>query len=89
MAIIDTDKVVTMTQLVEELKISMPTVRGLVQKLEPEATINRTGFYLREDIRVELRARNTALLSFLGVLSPEQSYDANVLAATETAEDGE
>jgi Mn-dependent DtxR family transcriptional regulator len=89
MAIIDTDKVVTVSQLVEELKVSIPTARGLVEKLSPEATINRTGFYLREDIKAELRARNEHLLSFLDVLSPEKSYDANILASVEASEDGE
>lgn len=86
MAIIDTDKVVTVSQLVEELKISIPTARGLVDHLEPEATINRTSFYHREDVQGELYRRNETLFTFLGVRPPAESYDNNITAALEASE---
>lgn len=85
MAVIDTDKVVTVTQLVEELRVSIPTARGIVQDLNVVATINRTMFYDREDVKAELRSRNDNLLAFLGVLSPEDSYDGNIVASMETS----
>lgn len=85
MAVIDTDRVVTVTQLVEELRVSIPTARGIVQDLSVVATINRTSFYDREDVKAELRARNDNLLAFLGVLSPEDSYDGNIVASMETS----
>jgi hypothetical protein len=85
MAVIDTDRVVTVTQLVEELRVSIPTARGIVQDLTEVATINRTSFYDREDVKAELRARNDNLLAFLGVLSPEDSYDGNIVASMETS----
>jgi hypothetical protein len=80
MAIIDTDKVVTVSQLVEELRVSVPTARGLVEDLDPAATINRTSFYLREDVKVVLRQRNANILAFLEVMSQDESYDANIAA---------
>lgn len=85
MAVIDTDRVVTVTQLVEELRVSIPTARGIVQDLTEVATINRTSFYDREGVKAELRARNDNLLAFLGVLSPEDSYDGNIVASMETS----
>ncbi|WNM75039.1 Terminase small subunit [Streptomyces phage Dennebes] len=85
MAVIDTDRVVTVAQLVEELHVSIPTARGIVQDLSVVATINRTSFYDREDVKAELRARNDNLLAFLGVLSPEDSYDGNIVASMETS----
>jgi hypothetical protein len=85
MAVIDTEKVVTVSQLTEELKISIPTARGLVEGLEVVATINRTSFYDREAVKTELRARHDNLLAFLGVLSPEDSYDGNIVASMEAS----
>lgn len=85
MAVIDTEKVVTVSQLVDELGVSIPTARGIVQGLGVLVTINRTSFYDREDVKAELRARNDKLLAFLGVLSPEDSYDGNIVASMETS----
>ena len=85
MAVIDTEKVVTVSQLVEELGVSIPTARGLVEGLGVIATINRTSFYDREEVKAVLRQRNDKLLDFLDVLSPEDSYDGNVIASMETS----
>lgn len=85
MAVIDTEKVVTVTQLVEELRVSMPTARGLVEDLDAVATINRTTFFDREEVKAVLRERHDPLLAFLGVLSPEDSYDGNVVASMEAS----
>jgi hypothetical protein len=87
MAVIDTDRVVTVAQLVDELRISVPTARGLVEGLGVIATINRTSFYDREDVKAVLRERHDNLLQFLGVLSPEDSYDGNVIASMEASLD--
>jgi len=87
MAVIDTEKVVTVTQLTEELGVSIPTARGLVDDLEAVVTINRTTFYDREAVKVILRERHDKLLAFLGVLSPEDSYDGNVVASMEASLD--
>lgn len=87
MAVIDTEKVVTVSQLTEELRVSVPTARSLVEGLEVVATINRTSFYDREAVKAELRSRHDNLLAFLGVLSPEDSYDGNIVASMETALD--
>jgi len=81
MAVIDTDKVVTVAQLVEELSISIPTARGIVQDLKEVATINRTSFYDRDDIKGELFARNEKMLTFMGVRPPHESYDTNITHA--------
>lgn len=78
MAVIDTDKVVTVAQLVEELRVSIPTARGLVEDLTPVASINRTSFYDREDVKVVLRQRHANVLAFLGVMSQDESYDTNI-----------
>lgn len=86
MAIIDTDKVVTVAQLVEELGISIPTARGIVQDLTEVAMINRTSFYDRDDIKSELYVRHEKMLTFMGVRPPHESYDANITAALEAAE---
>ena len=85
MAVIDTERVVTVAQLVEELGVSIPTARGMVEELAVVVTINRTHFYDREDVKGVLRQRNDKLLDFLGVLSPEDSYDGNVIASMETS----
>lgn len=85
MAVIDTERVVTVAQLVEELGVSIPTARGMVEELAVVVTINRTHFYDREDVKDVLRQRNDKLLDFLGVLSPEDSYDGNVIASMETS----
>jgi hypothetical protein len=87
MAVIDTDKVVTVTQLVEELGVSIPTARGIVQDLSEVATINRTSFYDRDDVKAELFSRNERMLTFMGVRPPHESYDTNITAALEVAED--
>lgn len=78
MAVIDTDKVVTVSQLVEELRVSIPTARGLVEDLTPVASINRTSFYNREDVKVVLRQRHANVLAFLEVMSQDESYDTNI-----------
>lgn len=85
MAVIDTDRVVTVTQLTEELSVSIPTARNLVDGLTVIATINRTSFYDREDVKAVLRERHDNLLQFLGVLSPEDSYDGNIVASMEAS----
>lgn len=85
MAVIDTERVVTVAQLVEELGVSIPTARGMVEELAVVVTINRTHFYDREDVKDVLRQRNDKLLDFLGVLSPEDSYDGNVIASMEAS----
>lgn len=85
MAVIDTERVVTVAQLVEELGVSTPTARGMVEELTVVVTINRTHFYDREDVKDVLRQRNDKLLDFLGALSPEDSYDGNVIASMETS----
>lgn len=85
MAVIDTEKVVTVTQLTEELGVSIPTARNLVDGLAVIATINRTSFYDREDVKAVLRERHDNLLQFLGVLSQEDSYDGNVIASMEAS----
>lgn len=85
MAVIDTEKVVTVTQLTEELGVSIPTARNLVDGLTVIATINRTSFYDREDVKAVLRERHDNLLQFLGVLSQEDSYDGNVIASMEAS----
>lgn len=85
MAVIDTEKVVTVTQLTEELGVSIPTARNLVDGLAVIATINRTSFYDREDVKAVLRERHGNLLQFLGVLSQEDSYDGNVIASMEAS----
>lgn len=78
MALIDTDKVVTVAQIVEELRVSIPTARGLVEDLTAVATINRTAFYEREDVKRVLRQRNANVLAFLEVMSQDESYDTNI-----------
>lgn len=78
MAVIDTDKVVTVSQIVEELRVSIPTARGLVEDLTPVASINRTSFYNREDVKVVLRQRHANVLAFLEVMSQDESYDTNI-----------
>lgn len=85
MAVIDTEKVVTVTRLTEELGVSIPTARNLVDGLAVIATINRTSFYDREDVKAVLRERHDNLLQFLGVLSQEDSYDGNVIASMEAS----
>lgn len=87
MAVIDTEKVVTVAQLVEELGVSIPTARGIVQDLSEVATINRTSFYDRDDIKGELFARNEKMLTFMGVRPPHESYDTNITASLQAAED--
>lgn len=86
MAVIDTEKVVTVSQLVEELGISIPTARGLVDGLTAVATINRTSFYDREDVKALLRQRHESMLNFLGILSPEVSYDENIIVSMDESD---
>lgn len=86
MAVIDTDKVVTVAQIVEELGVSIPTARGIVQDLAEVATINRTSFYDRDDVKSELFDRNEKMLTFMGVRPPSESYDTNITAALEASE---
>lgn len=78
MAIIDTEKVITVSDMVTELGVSVPTARGIVAELESVATINRTHFYSREDVKKELYVRNEQLLNFMGYLSLSESYDVTV-----------
>lgn len=78
MAIIDTEQVITVSDLVTELGVSIPTARGIVADLEAVAVINRTGFYSRDDVKKELYARNEQLLKFMGYLSLSESYDVTV-----------
>lgn len=78
MAVIDTEQVVTVADLVTELGVSIPTARGIVVDLKEVATINRTHFYDREDVKKELYARNERLLKFMGYLSLSESYDVTV-----------
>jgi len=89
MALIDTEKVVTVAQIVEELRVSTPTARGLVEDLDPVATINRTAFYDREDVKVVLRQKNFNVLAFLEVLSQEDSYDTNIAYSLGSYSDSE
>lgn len=78
MAVIDTEQVVTVSDLVTELGVSIPTARGIVADLTEVATINRTHFYDRGDVKRELYERNRQLLDFLGYLSLSESYDVTV-----------
>lgn len=87
MAVIDTEKVVTVAQLVDELGVSIPTARGIVQDLTEVATINRTSFYDRDDVKSELYGRNEKMLAFMGVRPPHESYDTNITVALQAAED--
>jgi hypothetical protein len=86
MAVIDTDEVVTIAQLVEELGVSIPTARSVVANLAGAVTINRTTFYDRDDVKGELFARNEKMLTFMGVRPPSESYDTNITAALQASE---
>ncbi len=80
--IIDTEKMVRVGDLAEELKASLATVRGLVADV-PNVKMGTARFYERDAVKAALRERNKHLLRFLGVRPESESYDTNISAAAE------
>ncbi len=79
MAVFDTDDMVTIAQLAEELRVTDATARGIVADLEPVIRIGRAGFYSRDDIKSIFRERHKFMLLFIDVRPEAESYDSIIL----------
>jgi hypothetical protein len=80
---------VTVQDVAKALGTTDARVRGLLKGVEPSLTVQngRVRIYSLADVRKALREQHSAILTFLGVLSPEQSYDALIQEDFETSKE--
>jgi len=80
---------VTVQDVAKLLGTTDARVRGLLKDVKPSLTIQngRVRIYSLTDAREAVRAAHSDVLAFLGVLSPEQSYDALIQEDFETSKD--
>jgi len=82
---------VTVQDVAKLLGTTDARVRGLLKGVEPSLTVQngRVRIYSLTDAREAVREAHSDVLAFLGVLSPEQSYDSAIQLDGETSEDSE
>ncbi len=70
----------TTGDVARSLNVSIPKAKGMLEGLEPAVTAGngRVVLWDLSSVKRHLAERNADLLSFLGYLSPEQSYDVLV-----------
>lgn len=88
MATFNTEDLLTIQQLADELKVGEPRARAILDEIPPSLTISRTRLWDRNDVRAYVYGLNEDLMKFLGARPPHESYDVNI-ATAEAASEGE
>lgn len=83
---IKSEDLMTVRKVAEELKVSDPAVRTMLDTVEPTLTVGRVRLYHRDAVKAALRVRHESVLNFLGVRPESESYD-NVISTDAPASD--
>ncbi len=83
---IKVEDLMTIRQVAEELRSSDPSVRLMLDAVEPTLKVGRVRLYHRDAVKAALRVRHEFVLNFLGVRPESESYD-NVITTDAPASD--
>lgn len=83
MATINTEDLLTIKQVSEELGMPSSAVTKMLKAVDPALKAGNTQLWLREDVRSYLYGMNEDLLTFLGVRPPSESYDSVITSSDE------